>query len=361
MFERMLRCCDELGKTLQPRLVLDCALIDVATIEPLVPLGDLIERLTDLEGRLAGRPARAGGGGGTKDRPRPVAPSSTTRSPAPPVRTAAPDALAGSPRGSTAHGSTAAAATGAGAGAAAAASSHAAPDPSAGAGSPSPSSAITSGQSVSAGAVAMKPHEPEGARSEGSLRAAESAVPVAAERSAPISMQPSGPVPRPEAVAAGSGPHDHTVSPAKLVGVPANAGEALLAWDGVLDELERLRNAALAALYRHARVLTWTADQLELGFPVDAHSMGEMAKDHIGELRAIVRTLGPELKNIKVAVRLLDASESNTTGARSILEDTRERTSAERTKREAEARAHPITKHVLQTFGAQIKEIKTDV
>src|SRR4051812_32028175 len=26
MFERMLRCCDELGKTLQPRLVLDCAL-----------------------------------------------------------------------------------------------------------------------------------------------------------------------------------------------------------------------------------------------------------------------------------------------------------------------------------------------
>ncbi|MEJ7603827.1 MAG: DNA polymerase III subunit gamma/tau, partial [Kofleriaceae bacterium] len=34
MFERMLRCCDELGKTLQPRLVLDCALIDVATVEP---------------------------------------------------------------------------------------------------------------------------------------------------------------------------------------------------------------------------------------------------------------------------------------------------------------------------------------
>jgi hypothetical protein len=29
--------------------------------------------------------------------------------------------------------------------------------------------------------------------------------------------------------------------------------------------------------------------------------------------------------------------------------------------REHEAREHPITKHVLQTFGAQIKEIKTDV
>ncbi|HEY5923174.1 MAG TPA: DNA polymerase III subunit gamma/tau, partial [Kofleriaceae bacterium] len=67
MFDRMLRCCDELGKTLQPRLVLDCALIDVATLEPLVPLGDLIERLGELEGRIAKgggpRPAPSGGGG----------------------------------------------------------------------------------------------------------------------------------------------------------------------------------------------------------------------------------------------------------------------------------------------------------
>ena len=89
--------------------------------------------------------------------------------------------------------------------------------------------------------------------------------------------------------------------------------------------------------------------------------MGEMARDSADELRDIVRTLGPGLKNIKVTVRLLDASESSTASARSVLEDTRERTSAERTKRETEAREHPITKHVLQTFGAQIKEIKTDV
>jgi hypothetical protein len=89
--------------------------------------------------------------------------------------------------------------------------------------------------------------------------------------------------------------------------------------------------------------------------------MGDMAKDRTDELTAIVRSLGPAQKNVRVAIRLLDSSESQTTGARSVLETTRERTSAERTKREAEARAHPITKHVLQTFGAQIKEIKTDV
>jgi phosphoenolpyruvate carboxylase len=174
-------------------------------------------------------------------------------------------------------------------------------------------------------------------------------------------MQPSGPVPKPEAVAAGSGPHEKRDIPALRFAIPANEAEALRAWSDVLGELEALRKFSLLGPFQHARVMQWTADLLDLGFPVEVHSMGDMAKDSADELRAIIRTLGPAQKNLRVAVRLLDASESRTTGARSILETTRERTSAERTKREAEARAHPITKHVLQTFGAQIKEIKTDV
>jgi len=174
-------------------------------------------------------------------------------------------------------------------------------------------------------------------------------------------MQPSGPVPRPEAVAAGSGPHDHAAPAVRSLAVPVSAAEALRAWDDVLGELEALRKPALRSMFELARVMKWSPDLLELGFPVDVHAMGEMAKDKTEELRTILGTLGPALKHVRVAVRLLDAGESNTAGARSILETTRERTSAERTKREAEARAHPITKHVLQTFGAQIKEIKTDV
>jgi hypothetical protein len=192
----------------------------------------------------------------------------------------------------------------------------------------------------------------------GGARAAEGGVPSASEASAAVAMQPSGPVPRSETVASGSGPLDHA---ARGIAVPTNAAEVLRAWDDVLGELEALRKPALRSLFELARVMKWTADLLELGFPVDVHAMGEMAKDKVEELRTILGGLGPELKNIRVAVRLLDASESNTGGARSIIETTRERTSAERTKRETEARAHPITKHVLQTFGAQIKEIKTDV
>ena len=109
--------------------------------------------------------------------------------------------------------------------------------------------------------------------------------------------------------------------------------------------------------------MSWTADQIELGFPVDVHSMGEMAaeKEPLEELRAILRELAPELKSVKLAVKLLDEKQSGASTARSVLETSRDRSSAERTKREAEAREHPVTKHVLQTFGAQIKEIKTDV
>jgi DNA polymerase-3 subunit gamma/tau len=441
MFERMLRCCDELGKTLQPRLVLDCALIDVATIEPLVPLGDLIDRLTELEGRLAGKSARPGGGGGTKDRPRSASTPvpAPANNPRPPVhRTASPEGsqagsggaapppavsgfpsavppasrlryevpvggsdgtshaaedlpreLAGgggstgryeavmarelsAPAGSTPpdqvpgtarHGST---------GRHEAVMANELPAP---AGSPPPPpppddvpGAASDGASrtkVMEGAPSAlvgsrRPYDAAGG-SDGTSRAAEAVTAIGGELSAPVSMQPSGPVPKPGAVAAGSGPHDQGDVPAPRLAIPANDAEALRAWNDVLGELESLRKFSLLGPFQHARVMQWTADLLELGFPVEVHSMGDMAKDSADELRTIIRTLGPALKNVRVTVRLLDAGESTTSGARSILETTRERTSAERTKREAEARAHPITKHVLQTFGAQIKEIKTDV
>jgi len=108
--------------------------------------------------------------------------------------------------------------------------------------------------------------------------------------------------------------------------------------------------------------MKWTDDELELGFPVDLHSMGEMAADTtaVEEMRTLIRELLGK-PALRLKIRLLDQNESSTGPARSVLETTQEKTRAERGKREAEAREHPITKHVLQTFGAQIKEIKTDV
>jgi DNA polymerase-3 subunit gamma/tau len=464
MFERMLRCCDELGKTLQPRLVLDCALIDVATIEPLVPLGDLIERLTELEGRIAGRAARAGGGGGTKDRARPGPGAVTPASPRQPVQRTgssgasgspgspgsgdppaspraadgvAPSAPVGSSRRYEAVGSQGAsrvedsASTPAMSGSAAGSSPRyevvrapgsegtpgsggtpgsegtpgtsrgeepappmagsavgasrryevvGAPGASSGPGSSGPgssgpgspgpgSSGPGSSGPGSSGSGSPGPGSPgSSARHDNRDESAvpRGASPAAAtagggELSAPVSMQPSGPVPRPEVVASGSGPHGQDAATRPALAVPENPSDALRAWNEVLGELESLRKFSLLGPFQHARVMQWTPELLELGFPVEVHSMGDMAKDSTDELRTIVRGLGPAQHRLRVTVRLLDDGESRTTGARSILETTRERTSAERTRREEEARAHPITKHVLQTFGAQIKEIKTDV
>jgi len=314
MFERMLRCCDELGKTLQPRLVLDCALIDVATVEPLVPLGDLVHRLGELEARLSRGGARAPSM--SPRAPRADAPAAVmTRAPGPPTHASAP-----------------------------------------GVGSASASGA------AGAGTRAEVKGAPE-APSMGAAAREAASSPTAASTTRPPHMQPSGPVPTASAVASGSGPHDEAATGARAFVLPTSPAEALRAWNEVLGELEARRKFSLLGPFQHARVLKWTSDEIDLGFPLDVHSMGEMAADrqNVDDLRTIVRELGSELKNIKISVRLLDAVESQQAGARSVLETSRENSSVERHKREAEAREHPITKHVLQTFGAQIKEIKTDV
>src|SRR5262249_16714932 len=116
---------------------------------------------------------------------------------------------------------------------------------------------------------------------------------------------------------------------ARNIAIPTHPADALRAWNEVLAELEALRKFSLLGPFQHARGLSWTADLLELGFPVDVHSMGEMARDNADELRAIVRGLGPAQKNLRVAIRLLDAGESQTAGARSVLETSHERTTAE--------------------------------
>src|SRR5687767_1195899 len=209
MFDRMLRCCDELGKTLQPRLVLDCALIDVATIEPLVPLGDLIARLGDIEARVAGkggaRPSPSGGGG-------------SSRPPQRSVQTTVPHTPASKSKG------------------------------------------------VSAAAdSAVDTRQPAPIAPQADTRSAPIPAPASSTQSAPTSMQPSGPVPKPDdKLASGSGP--------SKIAVPSSQQEALQAWAQVIDYLESQRKISLRGYYEFARVLKWTDSELELGFAADDDS-----------------------------------------------------------------------------------------
>ena len=155
-------------------------------------------------------------------------------------------------------------------------------------------------------------------------------------------------MPKIEKAATGSGPHQ----------IPANAADVLREWEHVLGKLESV-NVTLSGAFEPARVLAWTADRLELGFPAQFETNKELAE---GKLDALREVLAKEYAHApKILIKLIEDAELAATPARSVLEATREKSTAERTKRESEAREHPITKHVLQTFGAHIKEIKTDV
>ncbi|MCB9559452.1 MAG: hypothetical protein H6709_19395 [Kofleriaceae bacterium] len=109
-------------------------------------------------------------------------------------------------------------------------------------------------------------------------------------------------------------------------------------------------------------MLSWTADAIEVGFPDEFHGLGEMARerDKLEEMKTVLKEhLGHP---VELRIKLLSPAESSsTTTSRSLVEDSRAKAAAERHKRETEAREHPVTKLVLDTFGASIKEIKTDV
>jgi DNA polymerase-3 subunit gamma/tau len=67
-FDRWARAVDESARSTSPRLLLEMALVDLCQAEPLVPLGDLLERLEGLENRLRARgaagPSGSAGGSG---------------------------------------------------------------------------------------------------------------------------------------------------------------------------------------------------------------------------------------------------------------------------------------------------------
>jgi len=63
LFDRWARAVDEAGKASQPRLLLEMAAVDLCQAEPLEPLGDLLERLEALEGRLVASGGGSGHGG----------------------------------------------------------------------------------------------------------------------------------------------------------------------------------------------------------------------------------------------------------------------------------------------------------
>jgi RNase H-fold protein (predicted Holliday junction resolvase) len=133
-------------------------------------------------------------------------------------------------------------------------------------------------------------------------------------------------------------------------------------WEGVIAALEEKRKLALVRLFQEAKLLTCEPNKIVVAFPKGTID-GELAsdKERVEEMReALAEHFG---RTIEFAVELLTDSELAKAGptAFSLVELTQAARAEEREAREHEAREHPMTKLVLDTFGAAIKEIKTDV
>jgi DNA polymerase-3 subunit gamma/tau len=61
MFDRWARAVDEASRLPTPRLLFEMAALDLCAAEPMMPLGDLLQRLDELETRLRGTAPRAPG------------------------------------------------------------------------------------------------------------------------------------------------------------------------------------------------------------------------------------------------------------------------------------------------------------
>ena len=85
LFERFAKACEELRESPAPRLVVEVALLDMATTEPMVGVGAVVRRLEELEKRLRSAPAAAA-----------TPPSAKATATAPPPPPAAPASAGGS-------------------------------------------------------------------------------------------------------------------------------------------------------------------------------------------------------------------------------------------------------------------------
>jgi len=95
LFDRFTRVVDALPRTRVPRLVLEMGLLDLVQSEPLMPLGDLIDRLEQISGGTpvgGSNSAQRGGSGGVRPAPAGEAPRRAEMpvQPVPAPRTAAP-------------------------------------------------------------------------------------------------------------------------------------------------------------------------------------------------------------------------------------------------------------------------------
>jgi len=244
LFDRWARAVDEASRLPTPRLLFEMAALDICAAEPMVPLGDLLQRLDELETRLRGAPRAPG------------APAPST-----------PPAPAG---------------------------------------------------------TGNKPKAPSGQRS----WAAPTAAPAADQTTAATAATAPSPPPSPEPG-----------------GSPAES------WRRVMTAFEA-RGPRLASLLAHAEVMSLSSGEVTLAFASKLEAdRAEKARAEIEQVTSA--TMG---RQVKVSFSVGAAAAAV---LRSEVGTETDAANADRQKREAEARQHPVIRRAQDVFGAALKEIKT--
>jgi len=94
LFERWARAVEDAARSQTPRLIIEMALVDLCFAEPLLPLGDLLDRLGKLEARLSGAAAAPPAPRGADPRPRLAIVPSAPPSASPPAQPVPPPSAA---------------------------------------------------------------------------------------------------------------------------------------------------------------------------------------------------------------------------------------------------------------------------
>ncbi len=248
-FDRFARTTEEISRSSFPRLLLEMAIIEMVHAEPLLPLGDLLQRLEQMEAQLGGTPrgpASAGPGSGTF-RP----PSGTSRSPQ----------RASAPRG---------------------AGQQAAPQP---------------------------------------------AAPQPAAAPAPLSS-------------------------------PVN-GQAMARWQELLNRVEQVL-PVITPIYMSGNLLRWQDKEILLGYTPNSFELQRAQdKDKRG---LFVNECSKQMgQTMTLTIREMQPGEENLPQVKemSAMEDRARKQAVAEEKLKDEARTHPITRSLVENFGANIDSITT--
>lgn len=319
LFDRMVRIAEDTARATLARYVLEVGLVELCAIAPLQPIGELVDRLEDLEDRLAGKAPRGGGRGGSS--------APATGEPGP----------RGTPGTGSPAGRSAASVQGA-----------AAPEPSRAAGRP-----VEPPAAASPPAAAPRPtpaaSSPVAAVAAPAVR---SAAPVA-EHVVPAVPPPaeSRPVPAaPEPAPAAAAPEPAAASPvppAPPAAEPTSAVPPAAADDFARAVAAIVARAQPLSFLAHARALKWLPDRIELGF--DTRYEVEFAEQRMPALRdAFAAQLG---RPVAIDVRLDAPGASEKAARRSLVEVEEQAREAEKMRRRREAMEHPSRALVRDVFG----------